>query len=149
MRNIKRSNTNQTRKGMTLVEVLVAIAVFSIISLALVTSYIGLINMVTLQDEYVRIEMVCHDINFHWDRYGSAWDDEYFRGNCDNDDGDGGKGFLKYDNDVMGPTTDASAPYTVEYNYVNSELIISIYTADREYVTDLNCGTTLYPGGTP
>lgn len=71
-----------TRKGLTLVEIIVAIAVFSIVSVAFFTSYVSMNKVVARQEEYVRFEMICYDINYYWDVYGkdgeTSWDKMYF-----------------------------------------------------------------------
>ena len=52
----------KTQKGVTLIEVIVAIAVFATISLALFSSVIIMKNVIKRQEEYIKIEMVCYDI---------------------------------------------------------------------------------------
>lgn len=69
-----------TRKGLTLVEIIVAIAVFSIVSVAFFTSYVSMNKVVARQEEYVRFEMICYDINYYWDVYGESWHESYFVG---------------------------------------------------------------------
>lgn len=145
MRNNKNANLKKTRKGMTLVEVLVSITIFAIISLALVTSYIGLMNMTNLQDDYVRLEMVAYDINYYWDKFGKEWDDKYFGSDCDTYK----RGYLKYVDGVIVPTTDPTAPFTVSYEYKDDQLIISIFTSDRKYVSKLSCGKSAKEEATP
>ena len=80
-----------TRKGLTLVEIIVAIAVFSIVSVAFFTSYVSMNKVVARQEEYVRFEMICYDINYYWDVYGlntenpeNSWENKYFKGNVEN-----------------------------------------------------------------
>ena len=57
----------RSQKGVTLVEIIVAIAVFSIISLALFSSVFAMKNVVARQEEYVKLEMVCYDISAYYD----------------------------------------------------------------------------------
>lgn len=148
---------NKTRKGITLVEVIVSIAVFTIISLALFTSFLGMRKVVAKQEEYVRLEMVCHDINYYWDMYGDAWDENYF--------GDGivsnkGIGYLKYEDGKFIPMSQKSnyeIQYSLYYYIVDVEgnhticksdvagakiglRIDCIKTKDRVYVENVYCG---------
>ena len=125
----------KTIKGMTLVEVLVSIAVFAIISLALVTSIIGIKGVVNRQEEYVRFEMAAYDINYYWDKYGESWAVNYFGGIVENN-----KGYLEFKNGEVVPTIDDSAPYWVSFRYDDNKLIISIDSEERSYISDLNCG---------
>ena len=132
----------KTRKGLTLIEVLVSIAVFAIISLALVTSIIGIKGVVNRQEEYVRFEMAAYDMNYYWDKYGFYWDDKYFGYNVSPNLPEGNneyKGYLEFKNGEVVPTSDVTAPYWVTFRYDNGELIISIDSKDRSYVAELNC----------
>jgi prepilin-type N-terminal cleavage/methylation domain-containing protein len=136
----------KTRKGLTLIEVLVSIAVFGIISLALISSYIGIKGIVTRQEEYVRLEMIAYDINYYWDAYGDNWESEYFGVDLTPNNVGDTKGYLKYDDGEIVSTTDATAPYYVLVTYADEdrdtikELIITISSSDRDYVSELNCG---------
>ena len=132
----------KTRKGLTLVEVIVSIAVFTIISLALFTSFLGMRKVVAKQEEYVRIEMVCYDINYYWDMYGNDWDDTYFNSDIPTNGGGTYTGYLQYKDGKFVPTADKSH-YVVEYEINGNELIItSIYNNEtkRIYVESVNCG---------
>ena len=134
---------NKTRKGITLVEVIVSIAVFTIISLALFTSFLGMRKVVAKQEEYVRLEMVCHDINYYWDMYGDAWDETYFEGHIQNNAGDLKTGYLKYEDGKFAP--DAKGYYRVDYTVKENELIITkIYNREtnRVYVENVSCGVS-------
>ena len=51
----------KARKGLTLVEVVVSIAIIAVISVALVTAYAGIVKVSARQEEYVRLDMVCND----------------------------------------------------------------------------------------
>lgn len=136
----------KTRKGLTLVEVIVSIAVFTIISLALFTSFLGMRKVVAKQEEYVRIEMVCYDINYYWDMYGDGsepeeepWYEKYFGENAQY-----GIGYLKYEDGNLIPNTNDNSHYKVEY-YIDDEgnlVIKKIHNTetDRVYVENVNCG---------
>ena len=134
----------KTYKGLTLVEVLVSIAVFTIISLAMFSSLLAMTKVVALQEDYARIEMVCYDINAYWDMYGNDWDDLYFNGNNQSTEG-----YLKYQNGKLVPSGFTDAEYIVSYsdydcgNGQKGLKIISIksVTTDREYLTNIvDCG---------
>lgn len=130
---------NKTRKGITLVEVIVSIAVFTIISLALFTSFLGMRKVVAKQEEYVRLEMVCYDIKYYWEQYGTEnkWDEKYFGDGIKSDDGIG-TGYLKYENGKFIPTNQRTN-YHVTYTMDNKILTISIYntTNKRMYVENV------------
>lgn len=141
----------KTRKGLTLVEVIVSIAVFTIISLALFTSFLGMRKVVAKQEEYVRIEMVCYDINYYWDMYGDGsepeeepWYEKYFGENATYDYiKKEGVGYLQYKDGEFVPSTDNTSHYKIEYEMNDGVLIItSIYNTetDRVYVENVNCG---------
>ena len=135
---------NRTRKGITLVEVIVAIAVFTIISLALFTSFLGMRKVVAKQEEYVRLEMVCYDIKYYWEQYGIGWDEVYFLNKYDDakiiepNNNNLYTAYLKYEDGKFAP--DANGQYRVTYTMKDNELTIkSIYnTANkRVYVEDV------------
>ena len=136
----------KTHKGLTLIEVLVSIAVFAIISLALVSSYIGIKGVVTRQNEYVRFEMVAYDINYYWDAYSENWEEKYFGVKLTANNVGDTKGYLEFSDGKVRPTLNATAPYYVLVSYEDAdkddikELIISISSSDRDYVSKLNCG---------
>lgn len=123
----------KTRKGLTLVEVIVAIAVFTIISLALFSSYLGMRKVVFRQEEYARLEMVCYDINYYWDKYGDEsndqsndqWYKKYF-----GPDANKNKGYLKYENGKLVPqASDQNADYEISWSYysINSDGNVESY----------------------
>lgn len=132
-----------TKKGLTLVEVIVAIAVFAVIALALFSTYIGMRKVSHRQEEYVRLEMVCYDINYYWDAYGQNTTDKEqdwsykYSGKYSED-------HLISLNSEFKPISSGTATYTIKYS-INSdgELIIeSVKTTvgDKVYIKDLNCG---------
>ncbi|MGM9632564.1 MAG: type II secretion system protein J [Eubacteriales bacterium] len=133
----------KTRKGVTLVEVIVSIAVFTIISLALFSSVLSMRKVVLRQEEYARLEMVCYDINAYWDAYGENWYNNYTKGVSS------GK-FIYLDSDFK--VTDAvNQVYTLKYDYdgkgtsetSDDELIIIfIKKGDYTYAENINCGVS-------
>ncbi len=143
----------KTRKGLTLVEVIVSIAVFTIISLALFTSFLGMRKVVAKQEEYVRIEMVCYDINYYWEMYGDAdlaeksnddWYVKYFGNDAIyNTENKSGVGYLQYKDGEFVSSTDNRSHYVVEYKMNGEDLIITLIhntKTGRVYVKNVNCG---------
>ena len=128
------------QKGVTLVEVIVAIAVFSIISLALFSSVISMKNVVNRQEEYVKLEMVCYDIDAYWQRYGEDWYTNYF--GTENPDSPITEGYL--DSNFVPVSNVQMASYVIDSQISSTDesiLIISIYTQDRQttFVEELQC----------
>lgn len=124
-----------TRKGLTLVEIIVAIAVFSIVSVAFFTSYVSMNKVVARQEEYVRFEMICYDINYYWDVYGESWDDIYFNGNVTNT--------AYFDKDFEPQSGRNNAVYQITYTYSGDQLIIQkivkITEKNKVIVENVNC----------
>lgn len=131
----------KTKRGLTLVEVIVAIAVFAVIALALFSTYIGMRKVSHRQEEYVRLEMVCYDINYYWDAYGQNTTDKEqdwsykYSGKYDDK-------YISLNSDFE-PISSGNATYTITYKIVGDELIIeSVKTTvgDKVYIENLNCG---------
>ena len=77
-----------TKKGLTLVEVLVSISVFTIIIFALFTTILAMRKVVSRQEEYVRIKMACGDMNVYYNpKEPNSWYIDYFGAECQNDKG--------------------------------------------------------------
>ena len=112
----------KTQKGVTLVEVIVAIAVFSMISLALFSSVIGIKNVTVRQEQYVRLEMVCYDIDAYYKKYNDEWHIHYFEKEMND-----GVGYLTTN---FIPTNNLSdATYKILFS---DDRIISISTLDNK-----------------
>ena len=112
----------KTQKGVTLIEVIVAIAVFATISLALFSSVMIMKNVIKRQEEYVKIEMVCYDIKAYCEQYEKKWMVKYFEG-C-NIDTKQNIGYLSSD---FKPTTYDNAKYIIKYT---KDSIVCISTLD-------------------
>ena len=134
----------KTRKGLTLVEVIVSIAVFTIISLALFSTILSMNKVVKRQEEYVRLEMACQDIDYYWDVYGKS-------GGCFNSifniDGTNGQGYLKFDGYNLELSSNSDGEFIVNFEYSDGKLLITSIrsTSDnREYLTkgSINFGTS-------
>ena len=133
------------KKGTTLVEVLVAIAVFSIISAAMLSSLLILRKTSARQEEYLRFEMICSDIAFYGDEYGRDWDKEYYSLPASQNEGK-----VYYDHDFELSTTDKI--YCLSYSYLDTnsdgypELIVTIRHVEsgRFIIENLNYGGGRY-----
>ena len=142
----------KTYKGLTLVEVLVSIAVFTIISLAMFSSLLAMTKVVALQEDYARIEMACYDMNAYWDMYGKDWDDYYFDRDPSHTSTEDRIGYLTYQSGKLVPTNDHNnSDFTVKYSEADGKLIILSVRSeskDREYLIDpIECGPSK-KGGT-
>ena len=134
-----------TRKGLTLVEIIVAIAVFSIVSVAFFTSYVSMNKVVARQEEYVRFEMICYDINYYWDMYLYEWDDKYF----DTDISDASPGtytaYFDKDFEPKSDNNDKKAAYQITYDMKGGTLTIinikKIVNGDNKVIIEgVECG---------
>ena len=115
----------KSRKGLTIIEVLVAISVLSIVSFALMSSVILMKKVVNRQEEYVKLEMVCNDIKVYYD-FTSEWVKEYFQGKNTNNTGYLSAQFQIVDNEC-------EAKYKIEFS---DNTIVKIYSnvEDKEKV---------------
>ncbi|MBR2926858.1 MAG: type II secretion system protein [Clostridia bacterium] len=137
--------TANVKKGTTLVEVLVAIAVFSIISVAMFSSLLVMRKTVARQEEYLRFEMICSDIAFFGDEYGRDWDEHYFSLENRQDEGN-----IYYGYNFHPSTTEQV--YCLSYSYADTngdghaELIISVrhVESERVIIDQLNYGGGRY-----
>ena len=122
----------KTQKGVTLIEVIVAIAVFSTISLALFSSVMIMKNVIKRQEEYVKIEMICYDIKAYHKKYGETWMSEYFE-KCNMDEEEN-LGYLSSD---FIPTTYDNAKYIIKYSE-NSIVYISTLDGKVTFVENIS-----------
>ena len=126
-------------------EVLVAIAVFSIISVAMFSSLLVLRKTSARQEEYLRFDMICSDIAFYGDEYGRGWDKEYFSLPASQNEGE-----VYYDHGFALSATDRI--YCLSYSYADTngdgyeELIVSIRHVEsgRFIIKNLNYGGGRY-----
>ncbi len=133
------------KKGTTLVEVLVSIAVFSIISVAMFSSLLVMRKTSARQEEYLRFEMICSDIAFYGDVHKKNWDKEYFSLPSSQNEGQ-----IYYGYDFAPSETDKI--YCLSYSYLDTngdgyeELIVSIHHVEsgRVIIEDLNYGGGRY-----
>ena len=116
----------KSKKGLTLIEVIVAISVFSIISFALLSSIVLMKRVVNRQEEYAKLEMVCNDMKVYYEKIGAEWAKEYFQGKNNNDIGYLSAQFQIVDNEC-------EAKYKIEFS---DNTIVKIYSnvEDKEKV---------------
>ncbi len=138
------------QKGATLVEVLVAVTVFAIISIAMFTSFLIMKKMVAKQKEYLEFEIICRDINHYSYKYYiegeiNVWDSNYFGDKAGKDDNGDGVYEVYYDFDYC--LSENEKAYCLEYYYTDqNELIISVYHNEtkRIIIDKLNYGGKRY-----
>jgi len=132
------------KKGFSLIESLVAVAIFVIAAAAVLSMYMSLETALKRQREYVVFEGICLDIAFYGDRYGKNWDDEYFSGATTYGDG---INTLCYYTSSYSPTAEkGEAEYTLSYFYSNSgALILSVNRAGGgSVISSLDYGPARY-----
>ena len=97
-------------------------------------------KVVARQEEYVKIKMVCQDIDAYWDKYGDAWADKYFEGEYE------ANNFKGYLTSKFYPVTNYNKNYyKIEFSYDDSSKLIigSIESPDgKELVKELNLGVS-------
>ena len=114
----------KAQKGITLIEVIIAIAIFAMISFVLISSIISMKRVVIRQEEYVRLEMVCYDIDAYYRKYKNNWDEKYF--------GDKTTNYIGYLTSDYEPATDENA---AKYKIIfKDNEILSISSIDGEIV---------------
>ena len=141
---------NKKTKGLTLVEVMVALAVFTIVFLGFTASYVLITKLGLKHEEFVYFEQVCKDIDAYSYQYkdaDTAWDANYF--------GDDyihlvdGKYVVNY-NDRFEKVKEENR-YKIEYYYDDQgQLIVSVYNVEMEYtvIENLNYGASRYENQT-
>lgn len=132
------------RRGTTLVEVLVSIAVFSIISIGMLTSFLGMRKIVARQEEALRFSMICRDIAFYGDVHQREWDVAYFGARPLDNNGDGVY-VVYYDEDFVPRPT--KGRYRLHYYYTaENNLIVSVMHEEsgRMIIDELNYGGGRY-----
>lgn len=114
----------KVQKGMTLIEVIVAVSVFAVISLALFSSVMAMKNVILRQEEYVKLEMVSYDINAYYIRNPKTWYKDYFGKDANRNNG--------YLTSTFKPTTDVKeASYKIVFA---DNQILSISSVDGKTV---------------
>ena len=127
----------KSKKGLTLVEVLVAISVLTIVIFALFSTIIAMRKVVARQEEYVKIKMVCQDIDAYCDKFGKDWAKYYFNNGKDYTNNKAND--IGYLTSNFEPTDDLSkAEYIISYiiSFVdnNGEVNLSIKNESKDRV---------------
>jgi prepilin-type N-terminal cleavage/methylation domain-containing protein len=68
----------KSKKGFTLIEVIVSIAIFATVCTLAFSMLITMRNINMRQKEYVKINMVCYDIDAYYRKYNDEWTIQYF-----------------------------------------------------------------------
>lgn len=120
------------KKGFTLVEVLVALSIFVLVFVVVLSTYLLSIRGYEKQLEYLYFENICMDIDQYYDTYGLDWEENYFNENLST---------VYYDAEYKVSTTANKYTMKIWYNEAN-ELYISIYNEDKDYfvIADLYYG---------
>jgi len=105
------------KKGETLVEVLIALFIFSTVIAASISLYTGMITFYNADASYVHFESICQDIDKYYDHYGAnEWCFNYF-GKVDSE--------FYYDNAYQ-ICDKSEAAYVLEIEQSENNLIISV-----------------------
>ena len=132
----------KSKKGLTLVEVLVAITVLSITMFALLSTIVAMRKVVARQEEYVKIKMVCQDIDAYCDKFGDDWAKHYFKFNKVEDYTQG------YLTSNFEPTADSNkAEYIISFVDNNGEVNLSIKNQSKDRVIVSGFKISINSGG--
>ncbi len=131
------------KKGSTLVEVLVAISVFAIISVSLFTSFARMTKIVARQEALMNFDIICRDIAAYGDEYGKGWDMKYF-GYTEHHASD-----REYYDENFNHIGDTEGKYLLEYTHdvaLGDALIITVTDTEsgRVIIDGLNYGGGRY-----
>lgn len=132
------------KKGFSIIEVIVALLLFSVFLITLCSAVVGLKNALIRQSEYVYFDNICREIAKYGDRYGKNWDVEYFGADAV-DKVDGVEHKICFDSD-FNTAGSSSSDYTLTYKYVDGELILSVENTAKSYkiIENLNYGGGRY-----
>lgn len=137
------------KKGETLVEVLISIAVFLIIFAGLITCILGMSNLNRRQLSYVYFENICRNIDFYVDAEAKNWDSVYFGVSNPTADEEN-RAIIYYNDNFAVCQENEQRRYQLEYYYdSNGDLIISVQDIVKDYavISALNYGAVA--GGQP
>ena len=128
------------RKGYTLVEVIVAFAIFAIVLAGITSTFAFTSKMQTLSDCYVHFETICLDIDTYSTTYGRNWDLHYYGAQLDS-------ATIYYNDKYEVTASEENARYSLSYEYVGDhELYVNVVDANsgRTIVKNLNYGGDRY-----
>ena len=129
----------KARKAYTLVEVVVAFAVFMIILIGVTTTFTFSAKMQKRGENFVHFETICLDIDTFSDKYGREWDLNYF--------GEKQDSASIYYNSQYEKTTQENAQFELSYYYtVSNELIVNVKDVNTNFkiIENLNYGGNRY-----
>ncbi len=124
------------KKGLTLVEVMVATAIFTMTFAVCITLSLSSVKQEKRQRDYMAFESICYDINFYCNTYKSKWAKEYF--------GDTEKTSHFYDLTYKIVNNRDEANYELVYSYnENHELIVNVKDIknNKVIIENLNYGS--------
>ena len=129
----------KARKAYTLVEVVVAFAVFMIILIGVTTTFTFSAKMQKRGENFVHFETICLDIDAYSDKYGRSWDLNYYGEKKDN--------ATIYYSSAYERTTQDNAQFELSYYYtVSNELIVNVKDVNTKLkiIENLNYGGNRY-----
>lgn len=136
----------RVKRGFTLVETLVALAVFLIAAGAAVAAYTSCAAYVKRRMDYSAFEGICLDIGFYGDRYGAGWAEEYFNGALTYTEG--GETLCYYGGEYSPVDSLEEAEYILSYRYEDGALVVSVgYVGGKAIISELNYGPARYDNG--
>lgn len=126
------------KKGLTLVEVMVATAIFTMTFAVCITLSLSSVKQEKRQRDYMTFESICYDINYYCNAYKSEWANKYF-----GDDINAPKAHY-YDITYKIVSNRDKANYELVYSYNESnELIVNVNDIknNRAIIENLNYGS--------
>lgn len=126
------------KKGLTLVEVMVATAIFTMTFAVCITLSLSSVKQEKRQRDYMTFESICYDINYYCNAYKSEWANKYF-----GDDINAPKAHY-YDITYKIVLNRDEANYELVYSYNDSkELIVNVNDIknNRKIIDNLNYGS--------
>ena len=124
------------KKGLTLVEVMVATAIFTMTFAVCITLSLSSVKQEKRQRDYMTFESVCYDINFYCNTYKKEWATKYF--------GDTVVTPHYYDITYKIVNNRDEANYELVYTYnKNNELIVNVNDIknNKVIIENLNYGS--------
>lgn len=126
------------KKGLTLVEVMVATAIFTMTFAVCITLSLSSVKQEKRQRDYMTFESICYDINYYCNAYKIEWANKYF-----GDDINAPKAHY-YDITYKIVSNRDEANYELVYSYNKSnELIVNVNDIknNRKIIDNLNYGS--------
>ena len=128
------------RKGYTLVEVIVAFAIFAIVLTGVSATFTFTSKMETRNGYFIHFEAICADIDLDSDEYQREWDTYYYGIHGDD-------GTIYYSSDYQVVGGESAAKFVLTYSYdSDDQLIVNVTEKNNNQVIirDLNYGGNRY-----